>query len=249
MVIKEIRRLFLLQTHPNSNLYQIIKEMSRFKLCIILLFILNVISLKAQENEVIFAVRAGDNTTFGGFAAFSLETYQTFNENLVISGGVQYNTIGRTVVHARPSYFHDFPWGTLSGEVILDYTNLASVGSYAAGAGICLARKWIDVKLGYYWHLYGGAGGHIVEPFNIYYELRAKFLHDINDWDLNLLITNNEIFELERHYQPSFIAQCLYYPSKKIGINMSIGCKPAGIFNISADYYQSFIKAGIIYRW
>ena len=27
-----------------------------------------------------------------------------------------------------------------------------------------------------------------------------------------------------------------------MGITFAIGCKPAGMFNLSADYYQSFIR-------
>ena len=68
-------------------------------------------------------------------------------------------------------------------------------------------------------------------------------------WDLFLSITNNELFELERHFQPSFIAECFYYPTQKIGVPFGLGCKPAGMFNMSADYYQSYLKTGLCYRW
>ena len=66
---------------------------------------------------------------------------------------------------------------------------------------------------------------------------------------MQLAITNCETFELERHYQPSFLAECRYYPGAKLGVTMSLGCKPAGMFNMSADYYQSFLKIGVCYRW
>jgi hypothetical protein len=68
-------------------------------------------------------------------------------------------------------------------------------------------------------------------------------------WGLELIITNNERFELERHYQPSFIAQGSYELNDSLGLRMGIGCKPAGMFHLSADYYQSFLNLGVFYRW
>ena len=63
------------------------------------------------------------------------------------------------------------------------------------------------------------------------------------------MITNCEIFELERHFQPTFIAEGTYCFKDHLGISLGIGCKPAGMFNMSADYYESFMNFGFSYRW
>ena len=218
-------------------------------LIITLLLAFGAISLNAQENELMLGVRAGHNVSFGGFAAISLETSQTFGGCFNIRGGAQYSTIGKTTVEARPSYFHSFSWGSLSVEALINYARLISINNLAAGAGVGIAGKWVGGNAGYYYRIYGGTGGRIVEPFNIYYELYANILPMIENWDLQFVITNNEIFELERHFQPSFIAQCRYYSGEHVGFSLGIGCKPAGMFNMSADYYQSYIKLGVCYRW
>lgn len=205
--------------------------------------------LNAQDNELVLRLRGGHNSTYGGFAAVSLETDQTISSRFSISGGLQYNTIGRTALEVRPVFGMDHEWGRLSAEAIFSYTNLASIKSFSAGAGGCIDFRNITAKLGYYYRLYGGSGGRIAERFNIYYELRVHLFEKIRNWKMYLSITNNEIFELERHYQPSFIAECFYYPTAELGVSLGIGCKPAGMFNLSADYYQSFIKTGICYRW
>lgn len=83
----------------------------------------------------------------------------------------------------------------------------------------------------------------------MYYALRVRLLQENRAWNVHLTITNNEIFELERHYQPSFMAECFYYPTPKWGVSLGVGCKPAGIFNISSDYYQSYLKTGVCYKW
>lgn len=205
--------------------------------------------LRAQINEVNMRVRAGHNVVLGSFTAVSLETHQLLNDNFKIQGGVQYNTIDKTTLEARPAYFRDYSWGKLSTEVLLTYANITSVNSFAAGAGVVLSGRWIEGKLGYYYRMFGGKGSSINEPFNIYYEFCANLLPMIEDWNLKMVITNNEIFELERHYQPTFIAQCSYYPLQYLGISLGIGCKPSGMFNMSADYYQSHVNLGICYRW
>lgn len=208
-----------------------------------------IVQLKAQDNEVMLGLRTGHSNLSGGFAAVSAEARGIISEKFIIHGGAQYNTIGKVAVEARPSYFHDFDWGRVSAELLLSYTNFASINSFAAGAGAGISSNWIYARLGYYCHVYGGRGGQITEPFNIFYEFGVSILPMIEKWDLKLLVTNNEIFELDRHYQPTFSAVCSYFPRHDLGIKMGIGCKPSGMFHLSADYYESYLKVGICYRW
>ena len=223
--------------------------MRKFRPLIILLLTASPFFMNAQGNELKAGLRAGHNTAFGGFAAVSLETVQTFCENISINGGLQYNTIGKAAIEACPAYNFPFEWGKLSFESLFTYSKLSSINNFTAGAGTKLDSKHVGIRLGYYYRLYYGPGSRITEPFNIYYELRVHFLKKIEDWSLDLAITNCEIFELERHFQPSFIAEGSYFPSSKFGISLGIGCKPSGMFNMSADYYQSFLKTGVCYRW
>lgn len=218
-------------------------------LLMILLLASSPLVLEAQDDRLAVGLRAGHNVAFGNFAAVSLETIQTFLEDFIISGGIQYSTIGKTALEACSAYIMDFDWGCLATEVMMAYTNLMSINSFAVGAGASVDFERVRTTLGYYYRLYGGLGGKITEPFNVYYECCVQLLQKITDWDLQFIITNNELFELERHYQPSFILEGFYYPMHKLGVSLGIGCKPAGMFNISADYYQSYLKAGVCYRW
>ena len=218
-------------------------------LAIILFLVLSVFSAGAQENECRVGLRGGYDASSGGFAALSLETRHTFRNDLGIGAGLRYSSTGKLSAQARPAYFMDFPWGKLRYEVLVDYALLKSINSFAAGAGIGLYGRWIGGRLGYYYRLYGVQGNFISEPLNVYYELRAEILPMIDRWDLSLIITNDEMFELERHFQPSFIASCRYYPGEHVGMTMSVGCTPSGMFNVSADNYRSHLKLGLCYRW
>ena len=204
---------------------------------------------EANDDSIMAVVRTGHNASFGSFAAFSFETEQNFGNRFQLSGGIQYNTIGRTALEARPAYILKYNWGKVSAETLFIYRNQTSVNSFGAGAGAGITGKWIGVKLGYYYHIYMHKGESIKEPFNIFYELDVNLLPTIESWDLQLRITNSERFELERHYQPTFIAQCSYNIKEDLSLSMGIGCKPAGMFHLSADYYQSFLNLGICYKW
>lgn len=205
--------------------------------------------LSAQSGKVQVEARTGHNTVFGGFVAPSVEAEYSLNDCFAISGGIQYNTIGRTGVDIRPSYFHSFKWGQISADVLAQYTYMCSLNDFAAGAGIGIKTKWIDAKVGYHYRLYGVAGSKITEPANLYYLGTIHCLAILEKWDLDLTLTNCETFELERHYQPSFIAQGWYYPKEYLGITLGANYKPTGMFHFSSDYYQFYTKVGVCYRW
>ena len=205
--------------------------------------------IKAQDNEVGLGIRGGYNAAFGGFGSISVVTRQNLHKNFRINAGARYNTMGKTAAEARPTYLYDFDWGRFSTEALVNYTNLASISSISIGAGAGISGRRIGIKFGYYYRMFGNKAGFIKEPFNIYYELRTEFLPEVDDWGLQFLISNSEMLELERHYQPSFILQANHYIRQHLGLNMGIGCKPAGMFNMSADNYESYLKFGICYRW
>lgn len=220
-----------------------------YYLSVLALLMMTASALNAQDGKVLLGVRAGHSAPFGGFAAVSVEADHDFNNVFSLLGGAQYNTIGRTAVEVRPSYFHDFGRGRLSAEILMHYTNQFSIANVAMGAGLGYKGRFLQAKLGYYYRLYGGTGDWIKEAFNIYYELGVNCLPMFSKWDLNVLLTNNEIFELERHFQVTYILQGCYYPIDNVGITLSLNYKPAGMFNMSTDYYQLSSKLGICYRW
>lgn len=216
---------------------------------VFLLLFISSYALKAQEGNAMLGISAGHIAPFGGFAAASLEAEHSFERYFSITAGAQFNTIGKTTFELRPSYFRDLENGRLSVEVLIHSAHLSSLNNIAIGSGIGFKGKWTEFKLGYYYRTFGRDEDWINEAFNIYYELGINCLPMSEKWDLRLAITNNEIFELERHYQPSYIIEGWFYPGDRLGVTLGLNCKPAGIFHISVDHYQIHSKAGICYRW
>lgn len=224
----------------------------RVKLTIVVLLFTAVLAAGMEpikSDQVMIDLRAGHNAALGSFTAFALQTQQILCDDFLLDAGVQYNTIGKIAVEARPSYDIHFHCGKLQSEAMIAYSNFSSINSLAIGAGAKAYFGRLSAKLGYYYHLYGNQANMITEPFNIYYEFCVDILHKMESWALDLILTNCEPFELERHYQPSYIAECHHDFGKNLSLSIGIGYKPAGTFNISADYYQSFIKTGLCYRW
>ncbi len=206
-------------------------------------------SIGAQEREVALGVRGGYNAALGGYSALSLEGGCGITDGVDVSGGVQWATYGRTAVELRPSYSHTTTWGSLHARTLLHYTHHASFHNFAAGVGVGMSSRVVFATLGYYYRTYGGRGGQINEPFNLFYELGFNFLPDADMFDLQLVYTNHELFELERHYQPTWIVRGEWAVNESLGVSLAVNYKSAGMFNMSADFYQLNIKAGLCYRW
>ena len=204
--------------------------------------------LKAQRGEVVLGIKGGNNAIFKTHSALFVEAKEVWG-NFAIDGGAQYNTIGRVGVAARPKYSHDLLFGRLSGEVLFDYTNQGRVNSYAIGCGASLDIRDLWVTMGYYHRTMALGGDMLYEPFNIYYELGVRCLPKVEQWDLNFILTNSRIFELERHYQPSVVLEGWWYPLNRLGVQVGINYKPAGMFHISSDYYQLYANIGVCCRW
>ena len=203
----------------------------------------------AQESRVNLNLKGGNNATFGYYGALSIEGHHCMKNSFSLKGGLQCNTIGHFAAEARPAYFHDFTKGRLHAEALLHYAPIAGIYNYALGAGVGFTARYVNIDLGYYYRGITADGDSFCEPFNIYYEFEVSCLPSITDWDLMISISNSRLLELERHFQPSFFVDGWWYPSEKSGITVGVSYKPAGMFNITSDYYQLYLNVGACYKW
>ena len=206
-------------------------------------------TLGAQERSVSVGLRSGYNAVHEGFSSVLLVGDYGFGDNWAVRGGVQYSTIGRTAVELRPTYSRDVEWATLSARALVHYAGQNSSNNLAAGVGVGLSNRFLFCELGYYYRTIFGRGGRIDEPVNFFYELSVELLPNVEDWDLQFIFTNSQICDLERQYQPSWIVRTEWQASDRVGLTLDVNYKSAGMFNMSTDFYQLFIQAGLCYRW
>ena len=204
---------------------------------------------QAQQGEILLGLRSGDNALLGSFSALSVEVDYSSEKHFSLRGGVLYNSIERGVVELRPRYFCNLNYGRLSAEFLLHYTHQNRVNNYAVGGGVALDVRRVWMTLGYYCRVMTLGADVVREPFNIYYELGVRCLPRRERWDLNVILSNSRFFELERHYQPSLVVEGWWFPLTRLGVQVGATYKPAGMFNLSSDYYQLYANVGVCYRW
>lgn len=202
----------------------------------------------AQQREISLGTKIGHNVVFGKYSALSVAGSYTHN-HWGVRGGGEYNNIGRIATELRPTYYRDCRIGRLSGELLLHYSTQSRVANYALGGGASLDTKNLWVTFGYYHRTIEMGGESLRESFNFYYEAGIRCLPTRERWELNVIFSNSRMFELERHYQPTYTIEGGWSPSERLGIDLSINYKPAGMFNMSSNYYQFYTKVGVCYRW
>lgn len=224
---------------------------------ILLLFLLALLSTAVRAERVVpdstlvvkLQGRVGHSSINGLYGTVGLRGDYSLPRHFMMRAGVQYNTIGRYSAEVRPAYFHDFTFGRLHGEVLLHYNRHHSFNNIAVGVGVGLTMDYFWAHLGYYYRAIAGSDNVITEPYNFYYEIGVNCLPMIESWDLMAYVTNSTLNDLERFYQPTLCVDAVWYPTSSWGVMLGVAYKPAGMFNISADYYQSSIQVGVRYQW
>lgn len=223
--------------------------MSFKRLILLLIFFCSLNLLYAQEGRTELYLSAGNNTVFGNFTAVSFKLHSYSKKNFSFKAGAQYNYSPYMVFEVRPGYSRKFSSCRLTLEGLLYYTPRKKIHNVAAGVGIGLDTRYINISLGYYYRAIAGKGSYLGEPFNIYYDFAVNCLPNTSACDLKFSISNSRMMELERHYQPSFAIDCWLYPFDRLGTVLGICYKPAGMFNLSSDYYQFYANLGVCYKW
>lgn len=244
------KTISILQNHLRIDIFAQVQNTMNLKRTIFtipFIFIANI--LLAQGGYVKLDIKGGNNTSLGNFASISLKASHCINSSFVIEGGGQYNTAKGFVTELRPSYHHNFKSGRLHIEALTHYAPYSNIHNYAFGGGIGYTARCFWATLGYYHRTIQSSGSSFNEPFNIYYELGISFLPQIAKWDLTISFTNSRIFELERHYQPTFSLDCWWHPNERISTTLGVHYKPAGMFHLTSDYYKFYANIGICYKW
>ncbi|MBO7231418.1 MAG: hypothetical protein J6V20_08465 [Bacteroidaceae bacterium] len=221
----------------------------RHKYILLLLFSVFSSLLYAQDNTVELSVKGGNNMALGNFVALSIDANTVPCKSFSLKGGLQYNFSSDFVAEVRPAYFYDLPKMRLSVEALVHYQPLNNIHNVAAGGGFGLRTRYLWATLGYYHRSITSGKSRFCEPFNLYYEFGVNVLPSVEICDLMFSISNSRIFDLERHYQPSLIVDCMLYPIEKWGVVLGACYKPAGMFNLSSDYYQFYANIGVCYKW
>lgn len=195
-------------------------------------------------------LQGGHSAVWGRYGAVGMSAYYSLPQYFAVQGGVQYNITNCVVADVRPAFIYHIASGRLHIEALCHYTMVQhSAQSLCFGAGVGFTGKYIWCNAGYYYRTLGISALTVAEPFNIYYELGVNCLPNVESWDLTVAVTNSNMYDLERHYQPSLQVDACWHTTPSLGLLCGVRYKPAGMFNLSSDYYQLSVNVGVVYRW
>ncbi len=193
----------------------------------------------------------GHNVYFGLYHSEALVLRHDAGRCFRVEAGFQTVSFGKRSLDIRPVFFHDFRFGRAVLEAVVSYGTLSGSRTLCAGAGAGLEMPRWWFFLGYYHRTVSARGypDRITEPVNTAYEIGVSLLPRSRRWDALLRISNRTMFDIERIYQPTFTAEALWHSDRRISLRLGAGYKPAGMFHLSHNHYQSFVKFGISYKW
>ena len=203
------------------------------------------------EGGVAVEGRWGFNTHFGTWGSATVMARHTLPYNLRVRGGVRYTSFPAAGADLRPAWFHEFGCGRLVVEGTVSWMRQSRTDNICAGigAGMELRRWWF--MAGWYHRTISAAGySHTLsEPANLLYDVGVRVLAPESRWNILASLSNSSLLAVERAYQPTLAVRGLWYPGSRTGLWLEAAYKPAGLFNLSHNYYQSSLNIGFEYSW
>lgn len=137
------------------------------------------------------------------------------------------------------------------------FKDVARNDMYDACLGLSLG--WLcrhaDVEVGMFGRVMDGFGrdihtldAAICEPFNLIYSVKGILCKSDSCWNLWASLSNVDIFQLERMWQPIVSAGGWYDLSTRLSLRLEAVCKPAGMFHLNAEFYSINVRAGVIFK-
>ena len=229
--------------------------MNKFR--IIFVTLLSLIAASAHSQTVPYSITAmGEyayNTTYGHQSGLDLLGYLPVSSHFDISPALQTSTanVHTAAVQARAL----FPLGPgdlyLKNRII--FRAVARSGMYDLSAGLSLGYDWdyVEAEFGMFSRFVDTFGRDIhstdetlCEPFNLLYRIEGRLRPKTSRWNAVLSVSNADLFQLERMWQPIFSLGGRYSITERVGLRLDAVLKPAGMFHLNAEFYSIAVRAG-----
>lgn len=90
----------------------------------------------------------------------------------------------------------------------------------------------------------------VSEPFNLLYNLEGYlFGRTARKWNVGLRFSNYRLFRINHCSDPNYAVLGSYSVSPRLNLLIDVGVRPAGVFNLTAHYYESYFNMGVKYKW
>lgn len=99
-----------------------------------------------------------------------------------------------------------------------------------------------------YQELFGNDNSTIYELWNLIYKIKYSLKESDSKWNIGLGITNLDYFVINQASNPMIFLDGQYKIKTKLTLFAEYWLLNAGVMNISANYYGSFLRAGVLWN-
>lgn len=223
----------------------------------VLMMMLCPVTLKAQKGIGITALgEYSYNTTYSHQGALDLLSTIPVGSHFELMPALQFSTANIYSAAVQARTFFDLPEGRLFLENHFLFKDIARNGMYDACLSFSLGYSWdyLEVEAGMFGRVMNATGSKwmvvddlLCEPFNLVYSLKGILRPATSVWNATLTVTNTDIFQMERMWQPIIILGGWYDLSDRMRIDCGLLLKPTGMFHLNAEFYSIAARAGITY--
>jgi len=198
------------------------------------------------------------NTTWGHHGNFDVQALLPINKHFEMETKLQFSTanVHTSVVQLRPKF--QLPVGELfiETDVLLKAVARNRMNDLTAALGLGYRMDYVSVTLGLFSRVMADWGrswysdeSFVAEPFNVLYRVEVFCRPQDNPWNLSFCISNVDDYQMERMWQPLFMAGAWYDIDNHWRLNFGAECKPTGMFHLDATFYGATARAGFTYKF
>ena len=200
----------------------------------------------------------GHNTTYGSHMLTDIDAFLPFNPHFEMQADLRFSTarnhsIG---VQMRPKFAVPVGEFFIEGRLLAGLYPADGFNDLTQALAVGYRMEYVSFQVGfstrlimpspYNWHANSNI---VVEPFNICYKLEVFCRPQTSPWNISLCASNMTDYQIERVWQPMFMAGGLYKIDEHWQVNLNALCKPTGMFHLNATYYGAEVRAGFAYTF
>ena len=198
------------------------------------------------------------NTTYGSHAGVDFGAFMPINEHFEMQADLRFTTANNHAlgVQLRPKFAVPAGEFFLEGRLLFNLYERDGYNDLTQAIAVGYRMEYVSFQVGmstrlimespYDWHSNSNI---IVEPFNICYRLEVFVRPQTSPWNISLCASNMTDYQIERVWQPVFMANGRYNINDHWQVNLGALCKPTGMFHLNAKYYAAEVRAGFVYQF
>lgn len=198
------------------------------------------------------------NTTYGSHAGVDFGAFMPINEHFEMQADLRFSSANNHAlgVQLRPKFAVPVGEFFLEGRLLSNLYKHDGYNDLTQALAVGYRMDYVSFQVGmstrlimespYDWHSNSNI---IVEPFNICYKLEVFVRPHTSPWNISLCASNMTDYQIERVWQPIFMANGRYNINEHWQVNLGALCKPTGMFHLNAKYYAAEVRAGFAYAF